>query len=103
PHMTEWEMARNGIHPCAAIIVNVWGERLVNLVAFDANGMPFSKCSVTLLQDDDPEPEDGYFCKWMDYQKGQAAKVEELEKKSGAAVEDPEHAAVEDSATEETD
>ena len=88
PYIMERDMAGNGMLPCAAIIVNVWNERLVNLVVFDANGVPFSKCSVALLQDDDPAPQHGYFCKWMDYQKGQAAKTEELERKIGATEDD---------------
>lgn len=58
--------------PCAAMVVYVWGDRMVNLVVFDSNGVPFGKTSVTLLQDDDRKPECGYFCSWMPYQVGQA-------------------------------
>lgn len=58
--------------PCAAMVAYVWSDRMVNLVVFDSNGVPFSKTSVTLLQDDDPKPELGYFCSWMPYQVGQA-------------------------------
>lgn len=65
--------------PLAAMIVHVWGDRLVNLVAFDSNGTPYGMTSVQLLQDDDRKPELGYFCAWMSYQQGQAAKTEALE------------------------
>lgn len=64
--------------PCAAIVAYVWHDRMVNLAVFDHNGNSFERTSVTLLQDDDPKPENGYFASWMPYQKGQAAKTEEL-------------------------
>lgn len=60
--------------PLAAMVCHVWGDRMVNLVVFDSNGVPHSRTSVMLLQDDDPKPENGYFCSWMPYQVGQAAK-----------------------------
>jgi len=62
--------------PLAAIVVHVWGDRLVNLVVFDSNGVSHSRTSVPLLQEDDAKPENGYFCAWMPYQVGQAAKAE---------------------------
>ncbi|GJH31427.1 hypothetical protein CBA19CS91_01740 [Paraburkholderia hospita] len=63
----------------AAIVAHVHSDRLVNLAVFDANGVSHSRCSVPLLQDDDPRPEHGYFAEWMPYQKGQAQKTEALE------------------------
>lgn len=60
--------------PCAAMVTHVWGDRMVNLVVFDSNGAAFGKTSIPLLQDDDANPEHGYFCAWMPYQVGQAAK-----------------------------
>jgi len=65
--------------PHAALIAHVWTDRMVNLVVFDANGVPYSRTSVTLVQDGDEKPQ-GRFCEWMPYQKGQAAKTEQLEK-----------------------
>jgi hypothetical protein len=65
--------------PLAAMVVHVWGDRMVNLVVFDSNGTPHGVTSVNLLQDDDRKPERGYFCAWMPYQQGQAAKAEALE------------------------
>lgn len=76
--------------PLAAIVTHVWSDRMVNLTVFDSNGTPHGKTSVALLQGDDPNPEGGYFCAWMPYQKGQAAKTEAVERalaetKGGAA------------------
>lgn len=65
--------------PLAAMVVHVWGDRMVNLVVFDSNGDQHARTSVTLLQDDDPKPEGGRFCSWMPYQLGQAAKTEAAE------------------------
>lgn len=61
--------------PLAAIVAHVWNDRLINIAAFDSNGAPFSITSVPLLQDDDAKPEGGFFCSWMPYQLGQAAKA----------------------------
>lgn len=72
-------MVRNGDQPLAAIITCVWSDSCVNLVVFDANGVLHSRTSVLLLQDGNPRPR-GSFCEWMPYQKGQAAKTDELEK-----------------------
>jgi hypothetical protein len=60
--------------PLAAMVCHVWNDRMVNLVVFDSNGASFGFTSVQLLQDDDAKPEVGYFCSWMPYQTGQAAK-----------------------------
>jgi hypothetical protein len=60
--------------PCAAIVIYVWNDRMVNLVTFDQYGKAFNSTSVQLLQDDDAKPAHGYFCEWMPYQVGQAAK-----------------------------
>ena len=50
--------------PFAAIIAYVWGERMVNLIAFDHNGNPEPHTSVTLLQDSDQKPSLGYCAEW---------------------------------------
>jgi hypothetical protein len=66
--------------PNAALVVYVWGDRMVNLVVFDSNGNSRGETSVTLLQDDDVPNGYGRFASWMPYQTGQAAKTEALEK-----------------------
>ena len=58
--------------PFAALVVYVWGDRMVNLAYFDANGQHGAATSVTLLQDDDVPLANGYFCSWMPFQLGQA-------------------------------
>jgi hypothetical protein len=73
----EERIARNGDQPLAAIICCVLSDTCVNLVVFDANGISHSRTSVILRQDD--QPNGGYCWEWMPYQKGQAAKTEELE------------------------
>ena len=60
--------------PLAAIVAHVFNDALVNLSVFDSNGTPFSRTSVPLVQADEDKPEHGYFCEWMPYQVGQAAK-----------------------------
>jgi len=69
----------------AAIVTYVWSDRMVNLVVFDANGLHSAHTSVNLLQDDDAAPEYGRYAEWMPFQKGQAMKFAELEKKIDAA------------------
>lgn len=78
--------------PLAAIIACVHSDIMVNLVVFDANGDSHGVCSVDLIQDGQPKPDNGFYCEWMPYQKGQAAKTEQLEKQinSGSVNENQE-------------
>ena len=63
--------------PFAALITYVWSDHMVNLAAFDQNGVPFAATSVTLIQEeDDTYPAYGNFAQWMPYQVGQAKKHE---------------------------
>lgn len=66
--------------PYAAIVTHVWNGRLVNLSVFDADGVAHSRTSVELVQGYDTVPGNGFYCEWMPYQKGQAAKTEAAEK-----------------------
>ena len=59
--------------PNAALIAYVHGDRCINVGGFDANGNHFAACSVTLLQDDDLPPPNGYYAMWMPYQVKTAA------------------------------
>jgi hypothetical protein len=65
----------DGRRPLAAIVAHVFSDGLVNLAVFDSNGVSHSRTSVPLVQDGDDKPEHGYFCEWMPYQVGQAAKA----------------------------
>ena len=47
----------------------------MNLAVFDSNGTPHSRTSVPLVQEGEDKLEHGYFCEWMPYQVGQAAKA----------------------------
>jgi len=69
---------------CAALITAVHNDVCVNLAVFDANGHLFPCCSVThistaLVTEDGKN--NAHHWDWMPYQKGQAAKTEQLEKK----------------------
>lgn len=71
--------------PCAAIVAHVWGDRMVNLGVFDADGISHSFTSVTLVQEGDSVPEYGHYAMWMPYQTNQAKKhaAAEAENKPG--------------------
>lgn len=66
--------------PLDATIVCVHSDTRVNLVVFDANGIMHQRCSIELVQPNCERMTTGSFCEWMPYQKGQAAKTEEIEK-----------------------
>jgi hypothetical protein len=73
---------------CAAIIARVLDGNdagHVNLAVFDGNGVAVSRLKVPLIQDGQTAPQDGDWCEWMPYQKGQAAKTEALERRLGGA------------------
>lgn len=70
-------MALNGSEPCAALICYVWSDDMVNLVVFDHNGVPHSRTSVQTKEVLGANA--AAWWEWMPYQKGQAAKTEELE------------------------
>lgn len=63
-----------------AFVCEVHNDALINVGGFDNNGNAFGATSVPLLQDGDEAPDFGAYAEWMPYQKGQAAKTEELEK-----------------------
>ncbi len=89
-HPTAEELDKHGHappapgQPLAAHIASLQSPRIINLMVLDANGNPFSRTAVYLLQDDETPPEDLAYAAWMPYQKGQAAKTEALEAKTAA-------------------
>lgn len=60
--------------PMAAMVVRVWGERLVNLVVHDPDGNSHGRTSVALVQPGDEKPDGRNYCTWMPYQIGQAVR-----------------------------
>ena len=68
--------------PEVALVTYVWGDRLINVAGWNANGQPFVLTSLVLVQPEEPKPL-GNFAAWMPYQKGQAAKTENLERQLG--------------------
>jgi hypothetical protein len=62
--------------PFAAMVAYVWNDRMINIGYLDKNGVHANATSVPLLQDDDAEPEGGFYCQWMPYQIGQASMTE---------------------------
>ena len=72
--------------PCAAIIAKVHSDRMVNLMVIDEDGDPYGQTSVRLLQDDDKPAGEAFWCAWMPYQLGQAAKTEAAEDRLAAYV-----------------
>lgn len=65
--------------PEAAIITAVHGDRCINCQTFGADGRNNNYSSMTLLQPGDVAPERDY-CRWMEYQIGQAQKAAELQR-----------------------
>ena len=73
PHVTD-DPRQDIKQPLVGLVTYVWNDRVINLATFDPDGNPLGgKSSVTLLQDDDAKPEDGYFASWMPYQKAVAS------------------------------
>jgi hypothetical protein len=76
--------------PHAAIIAHVWRDDLVNLAYFDSNGIARHATSVVLRQGEGDQATATMaqdYCEWMPYQKGQAAKAEQLERDVASLIE----------------
>lgn len=61
----------------AAIIAHVHTDTMVNLAAFDSNGVAYNKTSVALVQSGQQAPGSSSWCEWMPYQVGQAKNQED--------------------------
>jgi hypothetical protein len=85
-----WLYRRSAIHvnkPEAALVADAWLDKdgkhwYLNLSATDHLGNQFSMTSVPLIQDTADADVNAIrpYATWMPYQKGQAARAEELEK-----------------------
>lgn len=83
---------------CAAVIARVFSDEMVNLAVFDADGKSHSFTSVPLVQGDAQPPEGGRWCEWMPFQKGQAARTDQVSSQLESRVaalekEHPKHSA----------
>jgi hypothetical protein len=61
-----------------ATVLCTWDDGRVNLLVVDHSGEAHPVGGVKLIQEGDevpPEGEGGYYCEWMPYQNGQAAKA----------------------------
>ena len=65
--------------PVPALVCAVWSDTCINIAGFDANGNPFKKTCVLLVQADSPIP-DSEYAAWMPYQVQQAAKESSVAK-----------------------
>lgn len=81
----EAEAHKYGPGPWAAHITCVHGTRSVNLMVITPDGYPQPRRSVQLVQEGDIYPINASHCEWMPYQKGQAAKTEQLERQIAEA------------------
>jgi hypothetical protein len=70
----------DGRQPLAALVAHVINDALVNLAVLDCNGMFHSRTSIPHEQGGEAKPEHGYFCSWIPYHVGQAAKRRNLSK-----------------------
>ncbi|CAN7538614.1 DUF2829 domain-containing protein [Variovorax sp. LjRoot130] len=70
-------VCHNPAAPMDAGIVYVWGDRCVNLDVTDHAGNHHAFTSVELWQGDCDRP-NGAYCEWMPFQKGQAAKPDDI-------------------------
>lgn len=79
-HPNTWDPGGTLTGVQAAHIAFVHNKSSVNLMVIDSDGNPYSRTSVYLLQEKNeiPPTPTGY-AEWMPYQRGQAAKTEQLE------------------------
>lgn len=60
--------------PVPVQVCAVHSDRMVNVGGFDANGVPFGRTFVQLVQPDDDDPDGAVgYCRWMPFQIGQAS------------------------------
>lgn len=64
--------------PNVAFIAYVHSDTMINIAYFDERGAPDRFTSMPLWHGEGDRPTVYPFCEWMPYQKGQAAKTEQL-------------------------
>jgi hypothetical protein len=78
PHPSEG-LALIGGDPLIALLAGVVDDRTVNVAVFNASGgFAGQRGGVPILEQGDDVPSDAGYCVWMPFQKGQAAKTDDL-------------------------
>lgn len=78
--------------PLDATVLAVWGDRCINVQVLDIMGKPFTKTSITLIQEGDstpknPEGSENYgYVEWMPYQTKAAAREPALDVLAGSVI-----------------
>lgn len=72
-----------GNQPHPAMIAHVLENGRINLTVSAPSGDTYAAREVHLLEDGEPAPAGQPYAEWMPYQKGQAAKAEQLDKLAG--------------------
>ena len=70
-------MAYSG-SPLAAHVCAVHGDRMINVLVIDRNGVRWMRHRVTLVQEGDQAPPGGRYCHWMPYRSDKALAAESL-------------------------
>lgn len=65
--------------PLAAHVAAVHAPDCVNLMVIGASGRVKPRENVRLVQPGETPPDEGGYCRWMDYQVGQAVRTEQAE------------------------
>ena len=87
PYSVDNPKGAPGAQPLAATVAYVDNDTCVNLTVHDRNGETYGLTSVYFWQGDGESPETAH-CEWMPFQKGQAAKTEQLEAAARASFND---------------
>jgi hypothetical protein len=86
PAISDQHCNKLGNQPMDATVVFVHSDTMVNLAVRDHCGIAHAYPSVPLLQEGQEVPVEGQYAEWMPYQRGQAAKTEELERRSAVGT-----------------
>lgn len=81
PHRTDPLVKWTEGQPLAAHVAHLNVDGTINLMVIGMDGSSHGRKSVELVQHGYPNPDDRSFCRWMEFQIGQAAKTEAAERR----------------------